>query len=310
MGTRITRHDQQDSRPEEVTVLTMDPITDSLIRQFLTHLEGRNLSRHTVDRRRHALRGFARHIAPLQITEATAELIEEWLRSKQAPRTRKAYRADLQAFYAWALKRKIITESPMGAVGQIKVPTALPRPLPEQAVRRIIAAAVNPQLRLALMLAAFAGLRRFEIPHLTPGDVDFRNQLLIVRDGKGQKDRTVPLHPELARALERARTRQGAPYVPLNPATVGEMASAHMRSIGYDATIHQLRASFATELSSVSNGNVVLVQTLLGHGSPATTMNYIKLALDDRSTAAVAKMYQAAEPEPAGRRTTRLRRAS
>ena len=97
--------------------------------------------------------------------------------------------------------------------------------------------------------------------------------LLVVRNGKGGKDRQVPLHPALASALTSRRV-QGA-LVPWSPDALGRRARAHLHACGYDASIHALRHSFGTELARVLKGNVVAVGRAMGHEKADTSLQYI-----------------------------------
>ena len=262
------------------------------ITQYLEHLAVRMMSIDTIRRRRTSLTGFARWCAPMSITEAGAVDIEHWLATKRAAQTRASYRSDLSAFYTWAIRRKIITSSPIDDTDPIRVPTGLPRPVPPDAVPSIIAAA-DPPLDLALAIAAYAGLRRSEIVALTLADVQlYGDPVVIVRSGKGGKDRIVPMHHELRRLLEQHRPAGGR-LVPLNRDALGRHASRHLRRCGYNATLHQLRHSFGTEAARVLEGNVVAVGHLMGHASPSTTRRYIGWNGGD-TAARLARLYDVA----------------
>lgn len=244
-----------------------------LIQLFAAYQAQRGFSTHTVRRRTGTLTAFRTFIAPSEFETATDTDITEFLARWPKPRTRHAYRSDLAAFYKWALRRQLVHADPTLLVDPVKVPRSLPRPVPAPAVIRLIATADDDETKLMLALAAFAGLRINEIANLEADDVDLAHRLLVVRNGKGGKDRTVPVHPMLARLLQ-PHLDHGRVF-PYTAATVGRRMSTYMRAVGVEATGHKLRASFGTELAAASHGNVVLVQRLLGHGSPLTTMGYI-----------------------------------
>lgn len=63
---------------------------------------------------------------------------------------------------------------------------------------------------------------------------------------------------------------------------------------------HQLRASFASELARVTNGNLALVAHVLGHQSMATLAPYVAW-VEGPEVAAVARMWPEREEEPPGR---------
>ncbi len=211
---------------------------------------------------------------PLAVVDG--QTVEEWVGTFRAPRTRHAYRSDVHALYVWARKRHLVDHNPVDDTDSIRVPKGLPRPLPADAVRQVITTAPTSDLRLALALAIFAGLRRAEICALLTDDVALHvdRPYLTVRNGKWGKDRRVPLHPDLVKMLEQRIGRQGH-IVHFTPDVLGRLAATHIRSCGHDRTLHSLRATFATELARRSNGNVKLVKELLGHETLNTADQYI-----------------------------------
>lgn len=258
---------------------------------FRRHQSARNLSPATIRRREVSLRQFAADIAPMPLLGADAHLIDEWLARYRTPSTRRAYRSDLQAFYSWAAKRDLCA-NPVVKTDSVRVPKPLPRPVPPAYLPAILATA-TPDVRLMTALAAYAGLRVAEISALDAADLDLTSEapLLAVRCGKGRKDRIVPIHPDLATLL-RSAPRSG-PVVGVCPSTVGRKVSEHLRSLGIEATCHQLRHSFGTELARTTEGNLILVARLMGHGDVSTTMGYIGWS-GGAGAAAIKGMYPTA----------------
>lgn len=258
---------------------------------FSTWQAGRAFSANTIRRREVSLRRFAKYIQPVSLNDATPALIEDWLATFAQPSTRRAYRSDLSAFYSWASKRDLIAGNPADKTDSIKVPKGLPRPVPPEHVQAIITCAPDEHTRLIIALAAYAGLRRAEIAKLHVDDVAFYPQpILIVRNGKGGKDRTVPIADSLHVLLEPHRRGR---YVPLSADRVGKIGAAHLRACGFDCTLHQLRHSFGTEMYRITK-DLKVVGRLMGHESTATTELYAAL-VDDSSAAAINLAYQ---PQP------------
>jgi len=131
-----------------------------------------------------------------------------------------------------------------------------------------------------------AGLRVTEALGVTPGDVDFKLRSLTVRDGKGGKTRTIPLHRELEQLLRwMPKPADGAAYL------AGEnritMYRRYKRA-GIDGT-HVLRHSFARHLAAEGRP-MNEIQLILGHAYLSTTADtYLPItnvapgALDDVS---------------------------
>ncbi len=141
------------------------------------------------------------------------------------------------------------------------------------------------QALVALM--ARAGLRVGEALALAPEDVkiDTRSGWVLVRRGKGMKERRVPLSAEARQALRaylQVRPQQPGPlflsrtFRPLSGRDVQRIVSAAARRAGIRrrVTPHTLRHSFATRFLR-SGGDLATLQALLGHTSAATTARYL-----------------------------------
>jgi site-specific recombinase XerD len=160
----------------------------------------------------------------------------------------------------------------------------LPTVLSTDEVLRLLRAVRQPKHRVVLMTIYSAGLRISEALALKMSDIDSERMVIHVRQGKGRKDRTVMLSPQLLEVL-RMHVRRVRPREWLFPARLREQplnASAIQRSCaeackaaGLDkhATVHTLRHSFATHLLEAGT-DLRLIQTLLGHNSIKTTAIY------------------------------------
>lgn len=254
-----------------------------LIDRFSAHQRYRHLAANTIRRRRDCLHMFEQFIAPLTLEQARQSDVEEFLAARTAARTKHAYRSDLRVFYAWLADKGVIEASPAAKVPSIRVPKSLPRPLaPDDALAALSYG--DRKVRRMVALAFFAGLRCHEIAQLQAEDVWLHvpAPVIVVRHGKGAKDRTVPLHPQLIELLRDLPT--SGPVFPsstrptMHPYSVSRRIRTHLAELGIDGTAHQLRHSFGTELARVTNGNLVMVATFMGHESTNTTMGYVRLA--------------------------------
>ena len=131
--------------------------------------------------------------------------------------------------------------------------------------------------RALVELVYSAGLRSAEAVALDLGDVDFEQETVHVREGKGAKDRIVPLGEEAAHWLARY-LREGRPEL----STGGENAlfvSVRGRRLDTSAlrklvpNPHRLRHAFATHLLE-GGADLRTIQELLGHSSLSTTQMY------------------------------------
>lgn len=272
-----------------------------LIDQFCRYQRGRGFSSQTVKRRRHTITTFARILEPKTLDRATTADIEEWLQQHRTPRTRHAYRSDLRVFYHWAVTRELLPTNPAALVDPVKVPRALPRPCGPE----VMAAVVTGSLRVRRMaaLGLLAGLRAGEIAALDASDVALHLDppLLTVRNGKGGKDRVVPMHPvlvDLLRGIPDGPVFANSHGDPIQARTCSTTLREHLARCGVDAKAHQLRHTFGTEAARVTNGNVVLLAALMGHASTNTTMGYI--GWTGQGADAVKAMFQPGRNDDGG----------
>jgi site-specific recombinase XerD len=204
------------------------------------------------------------------------------------PETRRSARASLRVFFHWALDADLITSDPTKGIRPVQVPRSLPRPAPESAVAAALLGEDEPTV-LAVLLAAYAGLRRAEIACLHADNIDAGS---IRVTGKGGHQRRVPIHALLAAPLMRARAAGG--WVFPSPVFKGEHVNVDYigkrlkRALPPGYSGHTLRHRFGTMVYRHEN-NLLATQALLGHSSVATTQRYVEVA-DDALLAAVSSL--------------------
>lgn len=261
----------QDASPPSAAGLPADETredssSEGLVGQFVAHEQLVGYSPRTIDRRRNTIELFMR---TLDGAEPTMEAVETFLAARPSQESRRSYLGDLRRFYGWAVSRELVQLDPTIGIQTPRVPVRDPTPLTLDEVKRVRAACRDRQDRIVIGLGLFAGLRVSEMAHLTGRDVRLDEGVLVVRSGKGGKDRRVPLAPalkdELAIEVLEAGTRDG----------VSRRIKRIFNRAGVTARPHDLRATFATELARKSNGNMQLVAGLCGHASMQTTRRYV-----------------------------------
>lgn len=246
-----------------------------LVEGFLANQAMRGMSPQTIRRRRWTLTAFADELTPRQSADATTCDVERFLSARPTAATRRALLGDLRAFYRWARARDLLDTDPTAPIETPKVPKRLPTPLSRDELARAWATA-GWDVRVLLALGAGAGLRVSEMASLHTDDVDLDARVLVVRDGKGGKDRTVPLSNAVADVLRHCAPGPVTRY--RSGGSVSNRIRDHFDAVGIAKRPHDLRAAFATEAARVSGGDMVLVAQLMGHESMATTQRYVALA--------------------------------
>jgi integrase/recombinase XerD len=165
-----------------------------------------------------------------------------------------------------------------------KRPQRIPQLLTRLEVGAIVAACTNARYRTMLLLCYGCGLRLSEVLAVRVEDVDGERRLLRVRQGKGAKDRLVPLSATLLESLRaywrRYRPREwlfcGRDALPLSATSLQKVftRAKHQAGVTKDGGIHGLRHAYATHQLAAGLG-VERLQRLMGHRSIQTTLRYV-----------------------------------
>ncbi len=165
-----------------------------------------------------------------------------------------------------------------------KRPQRIPGLLTRAQVAAILAACDSPRYRAMLVVCYGCGLRLSEVLDLRVADIDGERKLLRITQGKGAKDRLVPLSPTLLDEL-RAYWRlyrpdhwlfAGRGGEPLSPTVLQKAFTQAKRAAGVTTPggIHGLRHAYATHQLAAGLG-VERLQRLMGHSSIQTTLRYV-----------------------------------
>jgi len=190
----------------------------------------------------------------------------------------------LRFFYGVTLGEAEIPER----IPYARQPRKLPVVLGADEIVRFLEAVSSLKCRAALTTAYAAGLRASEVAGLRIADIDSARGVIIVRHGKGGKDRNVMLSPQLLGVL-RTYWRLARPKTflfpgrdedrSINPTVLYAACRSATRAAGLDkrVTLHTLRHSFATHL--LENGtDIRIIQVLLGHNNLSSTARYTQVA--------------------------------
>lgn len=225
----------------------------------------------------------------------------------------------VRAFFAFLERKGLILANPAREL-LLKKPRRLPRALDEDEARRLMAApphwgATGRRDRAILELLYGTGIRLGECVRLDLQDVDLGEGRLLVRNGKGRKDRVVPLVGQAAAALafylREARhallrdPKQQAVFLSaigtrLSSVSLERQVSHYARTLGLRATPHVLRHSCATHLLR-HGADVREIQLLLGHRALETTALYTKVDITNLREV-IARAHPRERPRRPGKR--------
>jgi integrase len=184
---------------------------------------------------------------------------------------------------------------------EIRRDRPLPVVLARAEVRRLLASVRENRFKAVLALIYHCGLRVGEAVRIRPCDIDAGRGVLRIIDGKGGKNREVPIAPQMIARLrrywcfhgnrqwlfpgvgrgwrERSRSLAAAMGEASQPMSVSSVQAAMRMVVASSrikkaATCHSLRHSFATHL--LEDGvSIRQVSTYLGHGSLTSTLIYL-----------------------------------
>ena len=226
-------------------------------------------------------------------SDATREDGEAWWASRAhlSPATRSNDLAILRTFYAWCRRWEHRDDDPTARLDAPKVDKGLPRPLSRADLHRLLAV-LPDDLRRAVALGAYAGLRVSEVAALHWHDVDLEARRARILHGKGGKSRLVALGAVL---IDQILPDTGGNVVTgtartYTAATLQRRVNRAMKRAGVDATFHQLRHRYGT-LAYQATRDLVAVGRQMGHSSPVTTAIYAAASDDvaDAIAEAVAR---------------------
>lgn len=162
----------------------------------------------------------------------------------------------------------------------------LPKVLTKNEIKILLENIINEKHKLIIITLYSAGLRLSEVVNLKRENINFANDTVFVKQGKGKKDRITILSKKLKNKLGNYLSQNKFVTDYLFESQRGKKYDKHTiqkilekASINFDkkVTPHMLRHSFATHL--LEDGvDIRYIQSLLGHSKLETTQIYTKVA--------------------------------
>lgn len=337
-GPLVVPRDQSETPPAsaaEEAPLAID------MERYCAWLSARNYSPFTIIDRRAAVRALICWAVPFGIERAegvTRNLLETYRhhlfqrrKVDGAPlsfRTQIARLVAIRAFFKWLAREGTISTNPAAELDLPRAERRLPAAI--LAAHEVEAVLARPNLRTAgglrdrAILETFyaTGIRRLELVRLSLFDVDFARGLLMVRQGKGNRDRIVPTGDRalgwLVAYCDNARPRllagdsaENSLFLtargkPLSPKRLSARVTRYVGGAGIakSGSCHLFRHTAAT-LMLENGADIRFIQAMLGHVSLDTTQIYTHVAV-----AKLAAVHAATHPgvrRPGKRRVRQAR---
>ena len=318
LGQRLKTRKPAWPKPRSPRAAPADDLAaHALTRWMEAHFEWMRVTGYAEDTtraRRIALRRFIRWCAERGLnapTEITKPIVERYQRhlfyyrkADGAPLTlgsQFSALAPLKTFFKWLAKENHILYNPASELQLPKQPKHLPRTiLSVQEVEAILnqadpATAQGLRDRAMLEVLYSTGMRRMELPGLALYDVDLNRRLVFVREGKGRKDRVIPIGERACAWVEKYVTEARPQLIvantqalfvsdygePVTPEFVAAKVKRYMQFAGIDkpGATHLFRHACATHM--LENGaDTRFIQALLGHADLATTQIYTHVSIE------------------------------
>lgn len=206
--------------------------------------------------------------------------------------------AGLRFFFSWLVKTGSLLADPMVHLPNPRPGRTLPRPMKVSEVGRLLrslpATVLGMRDRALVEVLYGTGMRRAEAARLMLQDVDFEAGTVFIRQGKGRRDRMVPLGSKAREALldyldlsrpkivrrDTNRLFLAMTGRPISENEVTQRLVTLGRRLGMKLSPHRLRHSCATHLLK-GKADIRHIQRLLGHESLQTTERYTKVEVTD-----------------------------
>ena len=293
-----------------------DPLTlETAVARHLSTLHALGYTAATLETRAWLLglfQSWAGERGVTALSDVTADLIARYQRHlsqhrKQdgqplASRTQRLRLSPLRTLGKWAVREKLVAENPAASLVMPRTGQPLPKAWLSAAQAEtvlalpVVATATGLRDRALMETLYSTGLRRLETLRLTAADVDFAGGVVCVRQGKGKKDRVIPIGERalawLGKYLAESRPEMAKPGDEAGPLFVtaqGHALSAKYLSklvtryvdlsgVGKEGSCHLFRHTCAT-LMLEHGADIRHVQEQLGHACLQTTQIYTHVSI-------------------------------
>jgi integrase/recombinase XerD len=282
--------------------------------EFLVWLRDHHYTEPTIEARRYALSEFIVWcverglVMPAEITRPVLERYQHWLAQRRKPdgqplafRTQYTRLVPIKMFFAWLTRQNHLLYNPASDLEMPRMDRRLPRAVLTAGEAEQVLAQPDTGHPLGLRDRAIletlysTGIRRSELIRLAQGDLDRERGTVIIRQGKGRKDRIIPIG-ERALAWIEKYLREVRPALAVNPQENtlflthwGEPITDHnitsamakyvrAAQVGKTGSCHIFRHTMATVM--LENGaDVRFIQAMLGHADLSTTEIYTHVSI-------------------------------
>jgi len=276
--------------------------TTQSLELFLKALEGQNFSPKTLRAYGDDLTQFLCFVektrvdwdSPTRFARADIEGFMQYLAAqRRSGVTRVRKLAAIRKFFTFLEENKILAANPANAVKGARREEKEPNILFKEQYKALLYEA-SDNIRDYAIIQTFlqTGIRLSELVNLHVEDLDFEHRILTVRQGKGKKDRQIPLVDEAVKALRNYLRYRNTELIldddtfflakngtSMNVSTVKYLVAKYVKKAGIrkKVSVHTLRHTFGAHKAD-KHMSLATLQEMMGHKKKETTLKYIHLA--------------------------------
>ena len=266
----------------------------------------RGYSKHTIRRYRNVIKSYCQFANISAINQVNDENVRALFYHGRTERnwsvnTFIVYHKTLLVFFRWCITQGYMQKNPITDVEKPKMEKRLPVKLNKQASLRLLEVVYNYPYEYKFLryrnhaifsTFIFTGIRKQELLNLKYTDIDTDNFTIFVKQGKGNKDRIVPMSYTLAQSLkkyqdERKRLNKTNPEffsslrgnVGFTDNGLKKLVDQVRKSSGVSFTVHKLRHTFAT-LMLEGGCDIYSLSKMMGHSDIKTTTIYLSASAE------------------------------
>lgn len=278
-----------------------------LVRAFIMDRKSQNMSAKTIRWHTHSLQKFtdyleqSNNLVPTQWTRSTMrEFIVHLQDSGLSEASVRTCVNSVWAFVRWIYEEGYIDENIVAKVKKPKVSKKQKESISSSDLLKILDAAsrtINKERDVAIILLMVdTGLRAQEICNLTVGDFHHEESLILVREGKGKKDRLVPIDTRAAMAIYKYLGKKRPLNLKKDEPLFLSKRHTFLTTFGLNQLIHRLEKKAGLDgvhphrfrhtyaLHYLRNGGDALsLQRVLGHTTLDVTRIYVNMMTEDLS---------------------------
>lgn len=268
-------------------------MTNAII-EYRRHLKRRSFSSHTLINYMSSIKLFVLWLEiPVQAVtyQHIGAYIDHLLDKRMHPQSINSNLYRIRGFYDFLHYEKgLPIKNPVKERCGLRLPKPLPKYLRDSDIEKLFSVIKKKRDLAMFKIMLRCGLRLEETANLTKDALDLQRQQLIVYNGKGKKDRVAYISNDAKAALmqylkQRSSSKIKKIFLVEKGTYKGKPISVHgikkrMEYYAHKSTVrascHHLRHTMATQMLN-ADGDLVTIQTLLGHSRITTTERYSKV---------------------------------